>query len=124
MVVAVIQVVFFSAMPGLFDGWALLVALGFMLGAFGQIPINDFMIGKTASGPYRARIYGVRYVVSFTVLAATPAVDRLRLPQLGIRYAVPHPCGDGPGHPCSRGDPSQEIADAGNRIGAQSRVQL
>ena len=42
-----------------------------MLGAFGQIPINDFMIGKTASGAYRARIYGVRYVVSFTVLAAT-----------------------------------------------------
>ena len=40
-----------------------------MLGAFGQIPINDYMIGKTASGPWRARIYGVRYVVSFTVLA-------------------------------------------------------
>ena len=77
--VAVIQVVFFSAMPGLVDGWALLVALGFMLGAFGQIPINDFMIGKTASGPYRARIYGVRYVVSFTVLAAT-------LPLIGFVY--------------------------------------
>ena len=42
-----------------------------MFGAFGQIPINDFMIGKTASGAYRARIYGVRYVVSFTVLALT-----------------------------------------------------
>ena len=42
-----------------------------MLGAFGQIPINDFMIGKMASGPARARIYGVRYVVSFTVLAAS-----------------------------------------------------
>jgi MFS family permease len=71
MTVATIQVIFFSAMPGLFDGVALLIALGFMLGAFGQIPINDFMIGKTAAGPYRARIYGVRYVVSFTVLAAT-----------------------------------------------------
>ncbi len=71
MAVAVIQIVFFSAMPGLSDGIALAVAFGFMLGAFGQIPINDFMIGKTASGAYRARIYGVRYVVSFTVLAAT-----------------------------------------------------
>jgi len=29
------------------------------------------MIGKMASGPFRARIYAVRYVVSFTVLAAT-----------------------------------------------------
>jgi len=79
MTVAVIQLIFFSAMPGLTDGPALAIALGFMLGAFGQIPINDYMIGKTASGPYRARIYGVRYVVSFTVLAAT-------LPLIGLVY--------------------------------------
>jgi len=71
MAVATIQLIFFSAMPGLTDGPALFVALGFMLGAFGQIPINDFMIGKMASGAARARIYGVRYVVSFSVLAAT-----------------------------------------------------
>lgn len=71
MTVAVIQIIFFTAMPGLTDGIALAVAFGFMLGAFGQIPINDFMIGKTASGAYRARIYGVRYVVSFTVLAVS-----------------------------------------------------
>ncbi|MHA1529017.1 MAG: MFS transporter [Alphaproteobacteria bacterium] len=71
MVVAGLQIVFFTAMPGLHDGIALAVALGFMLGAFGQIPINDYMIGKMASGPARARIYAVRYVVSFTALAAT-----------------------------------------------------
>ncbi len=71
MTVATIQVVFFLAMQGLTDGIALAVALGFMLGAFGQIPINDYMIGKTASGAYRARIYGVRYVVSFTALAVS-----------------------------------------------------
>ena len=71
MVVAAIQIVFFALMPGLTDGIALAVAFGFMLGAFGQIPINDYMIGKTASGAYRARIYGVRYVVSFSVLAAS-----------------------------------------------------
>ncbi len=71
MAVAVLQLVFFAAMPGLSDGMALMVALGFMLGAFGQIPINDYMIGKTAQGAYRARIYGLRYVVSFTVLAVT-----------------------------------------------------
>ncbi|MEM0991119.1 MAG: MFS transporter [Pseudomonadota bacterium] len=79
MVVAVIQIVFFAAMPGLENEVALLVALGFMLGAFGQIPINDYMIGKMASGAYRARIYGVRYVVSFTVLAVA-------LPLIGIVY--------------------------------------
>ena len=69
--VAALQIVFFTAMPGLHDGLALAVAFGFMLGAFGQIPINDFMIGKMASGEFRARIYGIRYVVGFTVLAAT-----------------------------------------------------
>ena len=69
--VAALQLVFFGMMPGLHDGIALAVAFGFMLGAFGQIPINDYMIGKMASGAFRARVYGVRYVVSFTVLAAT-----------------------------------------------------
>lgn len=71
MCVATIQVIFFGLSPGRADGMALALALGFMLGAFGQIPINDFMIGKMASGAARARIYGVRYVVSFTALAAT-----------------------------------------------------
>lgn len=69
MVVATIQIIFFLLMPGLRDGVALAVALGFMLGAFGQIPINDYMIGKMASGSFRASIYGVRYVVAFTALA-------------------------------------------------------
>ncbi|MEM8949524.1 MAG: MFS transporter, partial [Pseudomonadota bacterium] len=71
MAAAALQVVFFGMMPGLTDGLAMAAALGFMLGAFGQIPINDFMIGKMASGAARARIYGVRYVVSFSALAAS-----------------------------------------------------
>lgn len=79
MIVAAMQVVFFAAMPGLHDAWALAAAFGFMLGAFGQIPINDFMIGKMASGEARARIYGVRYVVSFTVFA-------LALPMIAFVY--------------------------------------
>jgi hypothetical protein len=57
-------------MPGLADWAALLCAMAFMLAAFGQIPINDYMIGRLADGQWRARVYGVRYVVSFTVLAA------------------------------------------------------
>ena len=65
-----IQVVFFAAMPGLTDWPALLVALAFMLGAFGQIPINDYMIGKMARSEFRASIYGTRYVVTFAVLGA------------------------------------------------------
>ena len=70
MVAAAMQLLFFSAMPGLTDWAALMVAVAFMLGAFGQIPINDYMIGKLARSELRASIYGVRYVVSFIVLAA------------------------------------------------------
>jgi len=79
MTAAAMQVAFFALMPGLTDGLALAVALGFMLGAFGQIPINDFMIGKMESGGARARIYGIRYVVSFTALAAA-------LPLISVVY--------------------------------------
>ncbi len=71
MSVAAIQIVCFALMPGLSDGPALAAALGFMMGAFGQIPINDFMISKLASGANRAQIYAVRFVVAFTVLALT-----------------------------------------------------
>jgi MFS family permease len=69
-VAALAQVIFFGMMPGLADWAALVCAMAFMLAAFGQIPINDYMIGRLADGAWRARIYGVRYVVSFTVLGA------------------------------------------------------
>ncbi len=70
MVVAAMQVFFFLLMPGLKDWTALAVALGFMLGAFGQIPINDYMIGRMARSEFRGAVYGARYVVSFVALAA------------------------------------------------------
>jgi MFS family permease len=70
MFVAAMQVVFFLLMPGLTDWTALAVALGFMLGAFGQIPINDYMIGRMARSEFRGAVYGARYVVSFVALAA------------------------------------------------------
>jgi hypothetical protein len=79
MAMATMQITFFLLMPGLRDGVALAVALGFMLGAFGQIPINDYMIGKMASGSFRASVYGVRYVVAFTALA-------LSLPLIAFVY--------------------------------------
>ena len=65
------QFLFFALMPGLQDLAALLVAFGFMLGTFGEIPINDFVVSQIAKGPYRARVYGARYVVSFSGHALT-----------------------------------------------------
>ena len=70
MAASAMQLIFFALMPGLTDGPAFACALAFMLAAFGQIPINDYMIGRMAQGEFRARVYGVRYVISFTALAA------------------------------------------------------
>ena len=69
LVVSGIQLIFFSLFIGKYDWAALIIALCFMLGAFGQIPINDFMIGKMAKSELRASIYGVRYIISFGVWA-------------------------------------------------------
>ena len=69
LIVASIQLIFFLLFVGKFNWIALFVALMFMLGAFGQIPINDYMIGKMAKSEFRARVYAVRYVISFAVWA-------------------------------------------------------
>jgi len=67
--VSALQCVCFILMPGLTGWWALIVALFFVTGSFGQLPINDYIIGKTATPELRASIYGARFVLTFTVLA-------------------------------------------------------
>ncbi|MGE3711703.1 MAG: MFS transporter, partial [Hyphomicrobiaceae bacterium] len=68
--VIVLQTSFLVWMPGL-GGWAaVVVAAGFMIGAFGQLPITDFMIGKMARAEIRASVYGARYVVTCLVFAS------------------------------------------------------
>ncbi len=63
--VTTIQIVAFLLMPGLTNLAAFAVALGVMLGVFGQVPVNDFLIGTTASKISRSRAFGARYAVSF-----------------------------------------------------------
>jgi len=61
------------------EGWAMLaVALFMMLAVFGQIPLNDAIVGKYVADEYRARVLGVRYVVSLGVAAvAVPMIAAL-----------------------------------------------
>lgn len=68
-VAALIQTIFFGLMPGLYGWPALIAAFCFMLGAFGQVPINDYLIGRMAKSEFRAQVYGARYVLSFSVMA-------------------------------------------------------
>lgn len=71
MCVTALQCVFFLLMLGQTGAVAYAMAVGFMIGVFGQIPINDYLIGTLAAGKYRARVFGMRYLISFTVLALT-----------------------------------------------------
>lgn len=80
LIVSAIQLIFFSLFIGRYDFAALFIALFFMLGAFGQIPINDYMIGRMAKSEFRASIYGVRYVISFAVWAVVvPLISYIHL---------------------------------------------
>lgn len=70
-VVAAMQALFLGLMIGT-SGWlAVAVAIAFMLAVFGQIPINDVLIGRVTTREWRSRIYGLRYIITFTVMAST-----------------------------------------------------
>ena len=74
-VVALLRAVFFAIMIQLTGIAALVVAIAFMLAVFGQIPINDVLVGRIASSAWRSRLYAIRYIVTFSVMAsALPAI--------------------------------------------------
>jgi MFS family permease len=68
--VALFQAVFFYLMTHLEGIAALLVSIAFMFVVFGQIPINDVLVGKMARSEWRSRAYALRYVVTFSVMAS------------------------------------------------------
>jgi hypothetical protein len=37
---------------------------------FGQIPINDVLVGRMTRSEWRSRAYALRYVVTFSVMAS------------------------------------------------------
>jgi MFS family permease len=52
------------------QGWAMLcAAVLMMLAVFGQIPLNDAIVGRYCADEFRARVLAVRYVVSLGVAA-------------------------------------------------------
>jgi MFS family permease len=69
------------------DGWPLLVvALAMMMAIFGQIPLNDAIVGKYVADEYRARVLSVRYVVSLGVASiAVPLIAVLHRTEGGFR---------------------------------------
>src|ERR1700710_2341897 len=49
----------------------ILAAIGIVMGAFGQVTVNDAMVGKYTSEEWRSRAYAVRYFVGFTAAGAS-----------------------------------------------------
>ena len=68
---ALIQAAFLLAMTQSSGMAALLISLAFMLAVFGQIPINDVLVGRISKSEWRARAYALRYIVTFSVMAST-----------------------------------------------------
>ena len=70
-VVAALQAIFFAIMPGLTDWAAIVTAAIFMLAVFGQIPINDVLIGRITKSQWRSRVFALRYLATFSVTAVS-----------------------------------------------------
>jgi len=68
--VAILQALFFAVMTQLTGVFALFAAIAFMLVVFGQIPINDVLVGRIAKSEWRSRAYSLRYIVTFSVMAS------------------------------------------------------
>lgn len=51
--------------------WLVLVAIGIVIGLFGQVTVNDAMVGRCTSDAWRGRAYAVRYFVGFTAAGAS-----------------------------------------------------
>jgi MFS family permease len=68
--VALLQSIFFYLMTHLDGVIALLISIAFMFVVFGQIPINDVLVGRMARSEWRSRAYALRYVVTFSVMAS------------------------------------------------------
>ena len=84
--VALLQIPLLAVAANL-QGWAMLAAaFAMMLAIFGQIPLNDAIVGKYVADEYRARVLAVRYVVSLGVAAvAVPLIALLHRTQGGFR---------------------------------------
>ena len=84
--IALIQIPLLALAANL-EGWAMLgAAFAMMLAIFGQIPLNDAIVGKYCADEYRARVLAVRYVVSLGVAAiAVPLIALLHRTEGGFR---------------------------------------
>jgi MFS family permease len=49
----------------------ILASIGIVMGAFGQVTVNDAMVGKYTAEEWRSRAYSIRYFIGFTAAGAS-----------------------------------------------------
>jgi hypothetical protein len=49
----------------------IIVSIGIVMGAFGQVTVNDAMVGKYTTDEWRSRAYSIRYFIGFTAAGAS-----------------------------------------------------
>jgi MFS family permease len=49
----------------------IVISIGIVMGAFGQVTVNDAMVGKYTTEEWRSRAYAVRYFIGFTAAGAS-----------------------------------------------------
>ncbi len=74
MSVAALQVIFFAIAVSAYGSLAIFAAVGYMIAAFGQIPINDVLIGRISTPEVRSRLLAIRYTITILVMATTVPV--------------------------------------------------
>ena len=70
-VVALLQVCFLALVHNMAGLNSVLVAMIVMMAVFGQIPINDILVGRISSPEWRSRIFAFRYIITFSAMAIT-----------------------------------------------------
>ncbi len=69
--VALLQICFLALVHNMSGLNSVLVAMIVMMAVFGQIPINDILIGRISSPEWRSRIFAFRYIITFSAMATT-----------------------------------------------------
>lgn len=63
------------ALSSVFGGWVLIAAMaGAAIAIFGQVVVNDAMVGRYVADEFRGRVYAVRYFVGFGMAGAAVAM--------------------------------------------------
>jgi len=70
-VVALLQICFLALVHNMAGLNSVLVSMIVMMAVFGQIPINDILVGRISSPEWRSRIFAFRYIITFSAMAIT-----------------------------------------------------